>query len=111
MSKHNKAVHSVEVVYDITTTNKNDGKVNKREHSNTAFSVEGGKVKIRKAIEEKHKEIHDALGDKYESTLDEFKVKRLYIDAIKQDLHEFKEISNVWRLVGVMRVRFKGGQV
>ena len=54
MSKYNKAVHSVEVVYDITITNKNDGKVNKREHSSTAFSVAGGKVMIGEAIEEKH---------------------------------------------------------
>ena len=40
-------------------------------------------------------EIHDVLGDKYESTLDEFRIKRLYIDAIKQDLHEFNEIKMV----------------
>ncbi len=75
-----KTTHNVQILYDITTTNKNDGKVDKREHNNYSFPVTGGKIKIRKAIEETNTEIHDTPNDKYESTLDELKIKRLYID-------------------------------
>jgi DNA-binding HxlR family transcriptional regulator len=80
MSKYNKAEHQVQVIYELTETNKNTNKTTTREYNSYSFPVTGGKMKIRKAIEEKTKEIHDTLNEKYESTLDEFKIKRLYID-------------------------------
>ncbi len=73
MSKYNKAEHQVQVIYELTETNKTTNKTTTREYNSYSFPVTGGKMKIRKAIEEKTKEIHDALNEKYESTLDEFK--------------------------------------
>ena len=63
MSKYNKAEHSIQIIYELTETNKNTNKTTTREYNSYAFPVTGGKIKIRKAIEEKTKEIHDTLNE------------------------------------------------
>ena len=63
MSKYNKAEHNIQVIYELTETNKHTNKTTTREYNSYSFPVTGGKMKIRKAIEEKTKEIHDTLNE------------------------------------------------
>ena len=75
MSKYNKTDHNIQIIYELTQTNKNNKQTTTRDFTSHAFPVTGGNMKIRKAIEEKNKEIHDTLNEKYESTVDEFKTR------------------------------------
>ena len=53
----------------------------------------GGKYKIRKAIESKNREVYDMLNDSYDFTLDKFSIKRIYIDDVKRNVADFKDIK------------------
>ena len=75
--------HEVQIIYNLVTTNQ-EGKTIKREHNTKVFNVYGGKYKIRKAIESNNRETYELLNDSYDFTLDEFSIKRIYIDDVKK---------------------------
>jgi hypothetical protein len=53
MSKYNKAEHIIQIIYELTETNKDTKPTTTREYNSYSFPVTGGKIKISKAIEEK----------------------------------------------------------
>ena len=85
--------HTIQIVYDIVTKNNDSGETKTKQHNTKAFDVYGGKVKIRKAIESKNKEIREVFENDYNVELEDLKIKRIYIDDVKMDVKEFKDIK------------------
>ena len=53
----------------------------------------GGKIKIRKAIQAKTDEVERLFEEQYDIELKDIKMKRMYIDDIKLNPTEFKDIK------------------
>ena len=83
--------HDVQVVLDITTL-END-KEHTRKYNTGVFNVFGGKYKLRKGIEQKINEIRDLFENDYLKELIDMKLVRLYIDDVKRNVQDFKDIK------------------
>ena len=84
-------------MYDITTIKKETGETISKSYHTDTFFVFGGKFKIRRAIENKNKEIRDLFENDYNIELKDLKIKRLYIDdigmnAMKRIVHSYLDI-------------------
>jgi hypothetical protein len=85
--------HSVQIVYNIESKNKETSTTTTREYITDVFHVNGGKYKLRKAIEDNLYDIQQYMMDKYEITLLNMKIKRLYVDDVIKDIQNFDEIK------------------
>ena len=79
-------------MYNVTSEN-TDGKVTTEEFNTKSFDVFGGKIKIRKAIQAKTDEIEMLFKEQYAIELQDIKIKRIYIDDIKLNATDFKDIK------------------
>ena len=79
-------------MYNVTSEN-TDGKVTTEEFNTKSFDVFGGKMKIRKAIQAKTDEIEMLFKEQYAIELQDIKIKRIYIDDIKLNPTDFKDIK------------------
>ena len=93
--------HGIQVVYDITTIKKETGETISKSYHTDTFFVFGGKFKIRRAIENKNKEIRDLFENDYNIELKDLKIKRLYIDDIKMNVQDFKDIKMFGTLLNI----------
>ena len=66
-----------------------------RSYPGDAFQVTGGKGSVRKAIQQNFKHIKHVLIDDYKHAVvyDSIQIKHIYINNIKQDLTDFKDIK------------------
>ena len=68
-----------------------------RTYPGNVFHVTSGRGSIHKAIQKEIQAVKDALKDKYaeEETIipGSFKIKQIYINKVKQDLTDFKDIK------------------
>ena len=85
--------HDIQIIYEVTTKNNDDGKIIIKQYNTDAFKVFGGKIKIRKAIQAKTDETRKYFEEQYDIELIDIKIKRLYIDNIKLNPTEFKDIK------------------
>ena len=83
--------HAIQIIYDVTI--KENNKVITQEYSYDVINVYGGKIKIRKAIEDDLKSTYLYLKDNYDFELISLKIKRIFIDDIKMDVEDFKDIQ------------------
>ena len=87
-----RTCHTIQIIYEITTTDA-DLKPSTREYDSKVFVVYGGKQQIYNAIEETSKDIYAMLNDSYDWDLTDFTIKRIFIDKIKKDVTDFKDIK------------------
>ena len=80
--------HTIQIIYEITTTD-TDGLKTEREYDSKVFVAYGGKQQIRKAIKTTSKDIYEYLDGSYDWVLSDFKIKRIFIDTIKKDVTDF----------------------
>ena len=95
-----RAEHTIQIIYDVTTED-TDGVLTTQEYDSKVFTVFGGKQKIRKAIETTSKYIYDYLKDSYDWELTDFKIKRIFIDKIKKNITDFKDIKMFGTLLNI----------
>ena len=57
------------------------------------FTIFGGKNKLRNAIENKIKEIRELFENDYNKELVDLELLRLYIDDVKRNVQDFKDIT------------------
>jgi len=50
MSKYNKAEHSIQIIYELTQTNKNNKQTTTRDFTSHSFTITGGKMKYAKPL-------------------------------------------------------------
>ena len=87
--------HAIQVIFNIKFNNENKH----RTYSAKVFHVKGGKGSIRKAIQNHVDEVIVALGEEgYDDAdairdPDQLKIKHIYINKVKQDLTDFKDIK------------------
>ena len=88
--------HAIQVIFNIRFINE----TNHRTYSGVVFHVKDGKGSIRKAIQNEVDEVIMAVQGKYEEDggvnpedPDAVKIKHIYINKIKQDLTDFKDIK------------------
>ena len=94
--------HTIQIIYEITTTDTDeDGKNSTRTYDSKVFDAYGGKQQIHKAIEIKSKDIYEMLDNSYDWELVDFKIKRIFIDTIKKDVTDFKDIKMFGTLLNI----------
>ena len=88
--------HTIQVVFNIRFNNEKEH----RTYSRDVFHVKGGKGSIKKAIQNEVDEVIMAVQEIYEDDggvnaqdPDGIKIKHIYINKIKQDLTDFKNIK------------------
>jgi hypothetical protein len=65
----------------------------KQEYNYGVINTYGGKIKIRKTIENDLNSTYLHLKDNYDFELISLKIKRIFIDDIKMDVEDFKDIQ------------------
>jgi len=83
------------------TTRDADGILDTREYDSKVFKAFGGRKQIYNAIEETSKDIYAMLDDSYDWELIDFKIKRVFIDKIKKDVTDFKDIKMFGTLLNI----------
>ena len=92
--------HTIQIVYEVTTKNA-DNEVKTKPFNTKTFDVYGGKVTIRKAIERKNQEIKELFENDYNIVLEDIKIQRIYIDDVKRDVTDFKDIKMFGTLLNI----------
>ena len=87
------------MVLDITTLE--DGKIHTSKFNTGVFHVFGGKFKLRKGIDNEIRGIRLMFLEDYNKELVDMKLVRLYIDDVKRNVQDFKNIIMVGTLLNL----------